>query len=242
MCLDSTEIERLTRLLQKTLPGARVEIQALDLCPSIGLHLVSPENMDRPFTPDEVRSILECTPYWAFCWAAGHALAAFILGNPDICSGRRVLGVGAGSGVAAVAAAMAGAREVTACDTDEDALAAVRANAVLNGVEVGVCRSQAEVKHAPDLILASDVFYDRENRPLLEAFPRLAPSVLVADARVRIDDVWPFRKICEMDAVTLPDLGEAEDFGHVGFYTAGEENFPALFQPSIPVGVFLPDL
>ncbi|MFO7784689.1 MAG: 50S ribosomal protein L11 methyltransferase [Desulfatiglandales bacterium] len=217
-------MEPLTRLLQKTLPDAHAEVRALDLCPTISLHLVSPENMDRPFSADEVRSILECTPYWAFCWAAGHALAAFILENPGICRGRRVLDVGAGSGVAAVAAALAGASEVTACDTDEDALVAVRANAGLNGVDVATCRAPGEERHAPDLILASDVFYDRENRALLEAFPRMAPSVLVADARVRIDEVSLFSKICEMEAVTLPDLGEAEDFGCVGFYTAGRED------------------
>ncbi|MGM0663076.1 MAG: hypothetical protein ACQET7_02695 [Thermodesulfobacteriota bacterium] len=52
----------------------------------------------------------------------------------------------------------------------------------------------------------------------------MAPSVLVADARVRIDEVSLFSKICEMEAVTLPDLGEAEDFGCVGFYTAGRED------------------
>lgn len=217
-------MELLTRLLQKTLPDARAEVHALELCPAIRLHLISPENLDRPFTPDEVQSILGCTPYWAFCWAAGHALAAFILENPGVCHGRRVLDVGAGSGVAAVAAALAGAKEVTACDTDEDALTAVCANARLNGVDVTTCRSLAEAGRTPELVLASDVFYDRENRPLLEALPGMAPSVLVADARVRIDEVSPYRKIYEMESVTLPDLGEAEDFGRVGFYTAGEKD------------------
>lgn len=232
---ESLDLERLTLLLQKTLPDARAEVRALDMCPVVRLHLVSPDNMDRAFTPDEVRSILECTPYWAFCWAAGHALAAFILDNPCICRGRRVLDVGAGSGVAAVAAALAGALEVTACDIDEDALVAVGANARLNRVDVTTCRSPEEVLRPPDLILASDVFYDRENRHLLDALPGLAPSVLVADARVRIDEVSSYRKIREMEAVTLPDLGEAEDFGSVGFYTAGEEDLLSLVTPSTPL-------
>jgi predicted nicotinamide N-methyase len=230
----------LTALLQETLPRARVAAVPLALCPAMRLYLISPENLDRRFSPDEVRSILERTPYWSFCWAAGHALAALILSDPRICRGLRVLDVGSGSGVAAVAAALAGARGVTACDTDADALAAVRANARLNGVEVGTCVSMEQMPAPPDLILASDVFYDRGNRPLLEAFARISPCVLVADARVSIDDMAPYRKICEMDAFTVPDLKEAGGFGRVGFYTAGGKAFPALSPPLSPVQVPLP--
>jgi predicted nicotinamide N-methyase len=213
------ELERLTRLLRKSLPEARVEVRALDLCPAVRLHLISPDNMDRAFSPDEVCSILENTPYWAFCWAAGHALAAFLLGNPELCRGRRVVDVGAGSGVAAVAAAMAGAREVTACDLDGDALEAARANGRLNGVELEVCGSLEEIRGPTDLLLASDLLYDRENRPLLAAFPRLASRVLVADARVRVDETSGYRRIHGMEADTLPDLGESEAFRRVGFYS-----------------------
>jgi predicted nicotinamide N-methyase len=218
---ESRDLERLTQLLQETLPHARAEVQPLELCPEIWLYLISPDNMARAFSPDEVRSILAHTPYWAFCWAAGHALAAFVLEHPDLCRGKRVVDVGAGSGVAAVAAAMAGAREVTACDTDTDALEAIRANARLNKVSVVPCASLEEVAEKPDLLLASDVFYDRENRPLLEQFPRLAHGVLVADARVSIENDAPYCKFFEMEATTLPDLHEAEDFRRVGFYTTG---------------------
>lgn len=223
MTSDSHDLERLTQLLQKTLPHARAEVRPLELCPAIRLHLLSPANMDRPFSPDEVRSILAHTPYWAFCWAAGHALAAFLLDNPELCRGKRVVDVGAGSGVAAVAAALAGAREAVACDTDADALEAVRANARLNGVDVVPCVSLEDVAETLDLVLASDVFYDRENRPLLERFPGMARGVLVADARVPIENEAPYCKIFEMEATTLPDLREAEDFRHVGLYTTGPD-------------------
>lgn len=219
MTSDAYDLERLTQLLQKTLPHARAEVRPLELCPAVRLHLISPDNMDRSFSPDEVRSILAHTPYWAFCWAAGHALAAFLMEHPELCRGKRVLDVGAGSGVAAVAAAMAGAREAVACDTDADALEAVQANARLNRVDVLPCASLEEVGDAPDLLLASDVFYDRENRPLLEQLPRMTRSVIVVDARVPIESEAPYCKFFEMQATTLPDLREAEDFRHVGFYT-----------------------
>jgi predicted nicotinamide N-methyase len=214
-----SDLEHLTYLLRKTLPEARTEVRALDLCPAIRLHLVSPDNMDRAFSPDEVQAILDRTPYWAFCWAAGHALAAFLLKNPGWCRGRRVVDVGAGSGVAAVAAALAGAREVTACDLDEDALEAVRANARLNRVRVAGCRSLEELPYRPDLVLASDLLYDPEARPLLKAFPRYAPRVLLADARVQIDAASGYRRFHETEADTLPDLREAEAFRRVGFYS-----------------------
>ena len=107
MNAESQDLERLTQLLQKTLPHSRAEVRPLELCPAIRLHLLSPDNMDRAFSPDEVRSILAHTPYWAFCWAAGHALAAFLLDNPELCRGKRVVDVGAGSGVSAVMPATA---------------------------------------------------------------------------------------------------------------------------------------
>ncbi|MCF8062274.1 MAG: 50S ribosomal protein L11 methyltransferase [Deltaproteobacteria bacterium] len=223
MTAESHDLERLTRILRKTLPEARIQVCALDLCPAVRLHLVSPDNMDRAFSPDETRTILKNTPYWAFCWAAGHALAAFLLENPGLCRGMRVVDVGAGSGVAAVAAAMAGAREVVACDLDGDALEAIRANARLNRVEVEVCGSLEEIQVPVDLVLASDLLYDRGNRPLLEAFTRLATRVLVADSRVRIDEASGYSRIHAMEADTLPDLGEAEAFRRVGFYSPCSE-------------------
>jgi len=225
-------------LLRKTLPHARAEVQPLELCPAIRLYLISPENMDRAFSPDEVRSILAHTPYWAFCWAAGHALASFLLEHSDLCRGKRVVDMGAGSGVAAVAAAMAGAREVVAIDTDADALEAVQANARLNRVSVVPCASLEAFAEKPDLLLASDVFYDRANRLLLEQFPLMAHGVLVADARVSIENDAPYCKFFEMEATTLPDLREAEDFRRVGFYTTGSgvglsmENLRTVFPLS----------
>jgi len=232
MTPESSDLERLTRLLQQTLPDARLEVRPLDLCPAVRLHLVSPDNMDRPFSPEEVRSILKTTPYWAFCWAAGHALAAFLLSHRSVCAGKRVLDVGSGSGVAAVAAAMAGAREVVACDMDENALKAVGANARLNRVRVTTCGSLDGVQGTVDLLLASDMFYDRENRPLLTAFPGMAREVLVADARVTtIAETAPYRKVFEMEADTLPDLKEAEIFRHVGFFAAGAFSLPEPLGP-----------
>lgn len=93
--------------------------------------------MDRCFSPEETRLILEEPPYWCFCWAS--RLNPWRAGWPSTLKwvrGKRVLDFGAGSGVAAIAAAKAGALEVVACDLDPLALASCQANAALNNVQL----------------------------------------------------------------------------------------------------------
>jgi len=62
-------------------------------------------------------------PYWAVPWVGGQGVARYVLDNPEIVRGKTVLDVGSGCGVAALAAAMAGAELV--CANDIDPLAAV---------------------------------------------------------------------------------------------------------------------
>ena len=51
-------------------------------------------------------------------------------------NGKKVLDFGSGSGVVALAAARDGAERVIGCDSDKDALEAIRANAELNRVPI----------------------------------------------------------------------------------------------------------
>ncbi|WP_433612834.1 class I SAM-dependent methyltransferase [Dactylosporangium sp. CA-139114] len=94
-------------------------------------------------------------PFWRFAWPGGVALARFVLDRPDVVSGRSVVDLGSGSGVVAIAAKLAGAREVIAVDTDAEARAAALRNAAANDV---VIETAAEPVPA-DVILAGDVFY-----------------------------------------------------------------------------------
>jgi predicted nicotinamide N-methyase len=102
-------------------------------------------------------------PYWAYPWAGGMALARYVLDNPAKIRGRRVLDLGTGSGLAAIAAAMAGASEVGATDIDPYAVAAAGMNACENGVVILVTQCDVTRKAPPsvDLIIAGDVFYER---------------------------------------------------------------------------------
>ncbi|WCR45447.1 50S ribosomal protein L11 methyltransferase [Stutzerimonas stutzeri] len=197
------------RLVAETLPDTELRLWLIDAA-----------NMDRAFSPEETRRILDEPPYWCFCWASGLVLARWLAERPDWVRGKRVLDFGAGSGVAAIAAAKAGAAEVVACDLDPLALAACRANAALNGVELRYSQDFFGEPDRFDLILVADVLYDRANLPLLDQFLSRGREALVADSRVR-DFAHPlYRRLDVLDACTWPDLAEPAEFRQVSLYHA----------------------
>ncbi|HEX9052103.1 MAG TPA: 50S ribosomal protein L11 methyltransferase [Anaeromyxobacter sp.] len=108
------------------------------------------------------------SPYWAFPWAGGQALARHVLDRPGLVRGRRVLDFATGSGLVAIAAARAGAARVVAVDVDPFCRAAVALNAALNGVAVAFHAGDpidgplgAFPLAGTDVVLAGDVFYER---------------------------------------------------------------------------------
>nr|WP_232233612.1 50S ribosomal protein L11 methyltransferase [Pseudomonas putida] len=212
--------------MQQALSGligeARLVISELPGC-DLKLWLLDAENMDRAFSPDETRRILDEPPYWSFCWASGLAMARYLAQHPEWVRDKRVLDFGAGSGIAGIAAARAGAREVVACDLDPLALDACRANAALNGVTLGYSEDFFAEADRFDLILVADVLYDRANLPLLDAFLGRGRQALVADSRVRDFSHPLYRQLGVLDALTLPDLAEPHEFRRVSLYHASRE-------------------
>lgn len=197
------------RLVAETLPGTDLK-----------LWLIDADNMDRAFSPEETRRILEEPPYWSFCWASGLAMARFLAEHPHWVEGKRVLDFGAGSGVAGIAAVKAGALEVVACDLDPIALAACQANAELNDVQLGYSTDFFAETDRFDLILVADVLYDRANLPLLDQFLTRGRQALVADSRVRDFQHPLYRRLGILEALTLPDLAEPWEFRKVSLYHA----------------------
>ncbi|MBT3582279.1 methyltransferase, partial [Candidatus Woesearchaeota archaeon] len=55
--------------------------------------------------------------------------------------GKSILDVGTGSGIQAISASLAGAKEVWACDINPEAVKCAKANATSNKVEVNVIQS-----------------------------------------------------------------------------------------------------
>lgn len=197
------------RLVAERLPGTDID-----------LWLIDAQNMDRAFSPDETRRILEEPPYWCFCWASGLVLAHWLAQKPEWVRGKRVLDFGAGSGIAAIAAAKAGAAEVVACDLDPLALLACRANAELNGVQLSYSDDFFKEADRFDLIIVADVLYDRANLPLLDEFLGRGREALVADSRVRDFSHPLYRRLAILDGCTWPDLAEPAEFRHVSLYHA----------------------
>jgi len=113
-------------------------------------------------------------PFWAFAWAGGQALARHVLDHPEIVRGARVLDFAAGSGIVAIAAGLAGARD----DIDAYARAAILINAADNGVAVTAPDTDFLDCGAAgfDVVLAGDVFYERPMAARVEPFLRTAQA------------------------------------------------------------------
>jgi predicted nicotinamide N-methyase len=75
-------------------------------------------------------------PFWAFPWAGGQALARYLLDQPGSVRGQVVLDLASGSGLVAIAAAVAGAASVIPSDPDPLAVAAITLNAGVNRVRL----------------------------------------------------------------------------------------------------------
>ena len=129
------------------------------------------------------------SPYWAYYWAGGLALARYVLDHPHIVAGRRVLDLGAGSGLVAIAAAKAGASTVIAAEVDAYALAALGLNVAHNGVSVSVMQGDLTGGWPPavDVVLVGDLFYDCD---LAERVTAFLDQCLAAGISVFIGDPW----------------------------------------------------
>jgi predicted nicotinamide N-methyase len=155
-------------------------------------------------------------PFWAFAWPGGQALARYVLDHASLVAGRSVLDVGSGSGLVAIAAAMAGAATVLASEVDPLAVAAIGLNARANGA-----RAPAIVGDVLDgdgagaeVILAGDVWY---SRPLAERVLGFLDRAMARGASVLTGDIGrsflPRDKFEVLDARDFPVMADLEDSG-----------------------------
>jgi len=154
--------------------------------PEIALHVADEATELWQRTEEELGEIGLPPPFWAFAWAGGQALSRYILDNPETVRGRRVLDFASGSGLVAIAAMKAGAAEVTACDIDGFAIAAIQLNAEANGVQVTPVQADLIGQdHGWETILAGDICYERDlaERVIewLFALSRRGATVLIGD-------------------------------------------------------------
>ena len=164
--------------------------------------------------PGKARGKKQCN-LWEYVWGASVCLGELLLSPSSSSSssasssstlalhGLRVLEIGAGSGLGAIAAARAGARDVLATDLVLDALALIERNAALNDVastwrtaKLDWYNSGAFVEAnagAFDLIVASDVlFMGSSAKPLARLLGALMRpgglAVVIDPGRHNVDD------------------------------------------------------
>lgn len=155
------------------------------MVPEIALHLASEITPIWQATEAWLETRNISPPFWAFAWPGGQALARYVLDNPDSVTGRRVLDFAAGSGIAAIACAQAGASVVDAAEIDALAAAAIRLNAKLNHVSVRATAEDLVGSECRwDIVMCGDVCYEAPMaRHILPWLSRLAGNaeVWIAD-------------------------------------------------------------
>lgn len=170
--------------------AANTERLAPPLVPEITLHLAHEMLPIWQLTEEELADQGLPPPFWAFAWAGGQALARYVLDNPGLVKGKGVIDFGAGSGLAGLAAAKAGASRVLAVDIDPFAAAACTLNAATNKLPLEATSADLLSAPVPDwaeVMLIADMFYEQPLASALEAW--LAPAlgrgalVLVGDPK-----------------------------------------------------------
>jgi predicted nicotinamide N-methyase len=150
---------------------ANLPVIPVPLVPEIALHTAQPDSgLRRMLEADDGGG--QTPPYWAYPWAGGIALARYLLDTPGLIAGRKVLDLGAGSGLVGIAAAKAGAGSVVAAETDPNAHAAIALNAELNGVSLTILDGDLLSGAPPDVdfVVAGDIYYDGGVATRMSAF------------------------------------------------------------------------
>jgi len=209
--LDPGDFEAARRFI-----AANTRVLAPPLVPEIRLHLAEESLPIWQRTEEELGEMNVPPPYWAFAWAGGQALARYLLDNPALAAGKSVIDLGSGSGLTAIAAGLAGAASVLAADIDALALAAVRLNAALNGVEIATVAADllAKPPQPAALVLVGDLFYERELAlrvtRYIEAAAASGARVLIGDPKRSYFPAGRFRLAAEYQVPVTRELEDAE--------------------------------
>ncbi|MHA6795549.1 class I SAM-dependent methyltransferase [Pseudonocardia bannensis] len=155
--------------------------------PEIRLHLADDVVALWEQTEAELRRSGLPPPFWGAAWAGGQALARYLLDSPETVRGRTVFDFASGCGLAAIAAAKAGAASVTANEIDEYAIAAIGLNTAANDVTLSCVHGDVLDRDPPDaaVVLAGDICYDKAMvdrvLPFLERLRERGSEVFVGD-------------------------------------------------------------
>lgn len=179
-------------------------VQPVPDLPHIHLHLAVPQSGIWRLAADGE------PPYWAWCWPGGLALAHHIAAHPEMVKPRPVIDLGTGSGLIAIAAALAGASHVTAIDTDPNAIAATTLNAALNSVALTTeCRDPLDGPAFENAtICVGDLFYAADLALRVTTF---LDRCLAASCTIWVGDIGraalPRNRLTPVSSWTIADFG-----------------------------------
>ncbi|MDJ1635724.1 class I SAM-dependent methyltransferase [Rhizobium rhizogenes] len=192
----------------RTFIAAHLPVLPVPSIPEIRLHKAGPQSGLRLLAErDEAFG----SPYWAHYWGGGLVLARYILDRPDVVAGRRVLDLGAGSGIVGIAAAKAGAIKVIAADVDPYAIAAIELNAALNRVAILPVLADLTTGEPPatDIVCVGDLFYEAV---LAERVTIFLDRCLERGIDILIGDPWrahlPHSRLRLLAEYAVTDFGD----------------------------------
>ena len=200
---------------------ANTKLMSPPLVPEIRLHLAEESLPIWQKTEDKLDAINVPPPFWAFAWAGGQAVSRYLLDDPTLVVGRRVLDLGAGSGLTGIAARLAGADAVSAADIDVTAGVAVVLNAAANGVSISFSADDLLAPGARsgsasvfDTIIVGDMFYERELARLvldyIEAAVANGSVVLIGDPQRSYFPRDRFNRLSEYQVPVTRELEDSE--------------------------------
>jgi len=194
------------------------ELRTPSIVPEVKLHLASEilelwKETEATLYLKAVGSGEAPPPYWAFAWPGGQALSRYILDRRHLFAGKSLLDFGSGSGLVAIAAAIAGAAPVVAAEIDAGACIAIEANAESNGVLIEPIQNDLIGSNGRwDVICAGDMCYER---PLAERAVEWLRGLAAAGAEVLLGDpgrtYFPKAGIEMLCTYQVPTSRELED-------------------------------
>jgi len=199
---------------------ANAELTAPPLIPELRLYLATEVVPLWRKTEDELQEMGVPPPYWAFAWAGGQALARYVLDNPKLVAGKKILDFGAGSGIVALAAARAGAASVLAADIDKFSVAAMLANAKANDLSITTTSDDViGSTESFDVILVGDMCYERPLAERLMAWLKTSKAeILLGDPGRNYFPKEGLSKLAHYSVATPRDL-EDRDIRETGVWS-----------------------
>ena len=159
---------------------ANTTVLPVPLVPEIELHLAHESVPLWQKTEEELGEIGLPPPFWAFAWAGGQALARYVIDNPETVKAKHVLDLASGSGLVAIAAALAGASHTIAADIDAFAVASIKLNVTHNIHHSGESRNLSNHPDEDSGLRRNDgIVVTQDN--LLATPPPTVNTILVGD-------------------------------------------------------------